>query len=122
MAQVPSPCDVVSIYDLNAILVCAMPCKNDGAMNAAFKQPLTPVGMHPRSSSWTMNAPRLLKPTSETTTWTSTLPPPHNHRVNAAEQAIATFKEHFISALATVDKVYPLQLWDKFLPLTLSLL
>jgi hypothetical protein len=53
------------------------------------------------------------------------LVPPHNHRVNAAERAIATFKEHFISALATVDKNCPLQLWDDFLPqveLTLNLL
>jgi len=50
---------------------------------------------------------------------------PHNHRVNAAERAIATFKEHFILALTTVDKDCPLQLWDDFLPqveLTLNLL
>ena len=38
------------------------------------------------------------------------LVPPHNHRVNAAERAIATFKEHFIAALATVDMHCPLQL------------
>jgi hypothetical protein len=44
------------------------------------------------------------------------LVPPHNHRVNAAEQAIATFKEHFIAALTTVDMHCLLQLWDKFLP------
>jgi hypothetical protein len=51
--------------------------------------------------------------------------PPHNHRVNAAERAIATFKEHFIAALATVDIHCPLQLWDEFLPqveLTLNML
>jgi hypothetical protein len=51
--------------------------------------------------------------------------PPHNHRVNAAKHAIATFKEHFISALATVDKDCPLQLWDNFLlqvELTLNLI
>jgi hypothetical protein len=41
---------------------------------------------------------------------------PHNHRANAAERAIATFKEHFIAALATVNKLCPLQLWDEFLP------
>ncbi len=49
----------------------------------------------------------------------------HNHRVNAAERAIATFKEHFIAALATMDKHCPLQLWDEFLPqveLTLNIL
>jgi hypothetical protein len=38
---------------------------------------------------------------------------PHNHRVNAAEHAIQTFKDHFISALTTTDSELPLQLWDK---------
>ncbi len=53
------------------------------------------------------------------------LVPLHNHQANAAEQAIATFKEHFIAALATVNQLCPLQLWDEFLPqveLTLNLL
>jgi hypothetical protein len=35
---------------------------------------------------------------------------PNNHRVNAAKQAIQTFKAHFISALATTDSKFPLQL------------
>ena len=38
---------------------------------------------------------------------------PHNHRVNAAERAIQTFKDHYISALAMTDSAFPLQLWDK---------
>jgi hypothetical protein len=38
---------------------------------------------------------------------------PHNHRVNVAEHAIQTFKYHFISALATTNSKFPLQLWDK---------
>ncbi len=53
------------------------------------------------------------------------LVPPHNHRVNAAERAIATLKEHFIMGLATVDRNCPLQLWDELLhqvKLTLNLL
>ena len=53
------------------------------------------------------------------------LVPPYNRQVNAAEQAITTFKEHFIAALATVDMHCPLQLWDEFLPqveLTLNML
>ncbi len=53
------------------------------------------------------------------------LVPPHNHQVNAAEQAIATFKEHFIAALATMGMHCPLHLWDEFLPqveLTLNIL
>jgi hypothetical protein len=36
------------------------------------------------------------------------LVPPHNQRVNTAERAIATFKEHFIAALTTVDMHCPL--------------
>jgi hypothetical protein len=38
---------------------------------------------------------------------------PHNHRVNAAECAILTFKDAFIAALATTDCNFPLQLWDR---------
>ena len=41
---------------------------------------------------------------------------PYIHRVNAAEQAIQTFKNHFISGLCTVDSYFPIQLWDKLLP------
>jgi hypothetical protein len=41
---------------------------------------------------------------------------PHNHRVNAAERAIQMFKVHFISALATTDSMFPLQLWDCLTP------
>jgi hypothetical protein len=41
---------------------------------------------------------------------------PHNHRVNAAEHAIQTFKDAFIAALATTDCNFPLQLWDRLAP------
>ena len=37
---------------------------------------------------------------------------PNNHRINAAERAIQTFKNHFISGLSSTDKHWPLQLWD----------
>ena len=51
--------------------------------------------------------------------------PPKEHRVNAAERAIRTFKNHFVSVLCTVDSQYPLAEWDRLLPqtiLTLNLL
>ncbi len=41
---------------------------------------------------------------------------PHNHCVNAAKRVIQTFKDHFISALATIDSKFSLQLWDKLTP------
>ncbi len=40
----------------------------------------------------------------------------NNHRVNAAERAIQTFTVHFISALATTDNNFLLQLWDCLTP------
>jgi hypothetical protein len=51
--------------------------------------------------------------------------PLHNHQANATKRAIATFKKHFIAALATIDMLCPLQLRDEFLPqveLTLNML
>ena len=50
---------------------------------------------------------------------------PNNHRVNAAERAIQTFKSYFLAGLACVDKEFPLQLWCYLLfqaELTLNLL
>eukprot|EP00804_Cyclotella_cryptica_P001099 CCRYP_008385-RA/>CCRYP_008385-RA protein AED:0.18 eAED:0.13 QI:0/0/0/1/0.4/0.16/6/0/1406 len=37
---------------------------------------------------------------------------PNNHRINAAERAIQTFKNHFISGLCSTDSNWPLQIWD----------
>ena len=47
------------------------------------------------------------------------------HRRNRAEQAIQTFKAHFLTILAGVDPKFPPYLWDLLLPqaeLTLNLL
>ena len=37
---------------------------------------------------------------------------PTNHRVNAAERAIQTHKNHSIAGLASTDSHWPLQLWE----------
>jgi hypothetical protein len=53
------------------------------------------------------------------------LVPPHCHRRNAAERAIRTFKEQFVTGLSSVDPAFPLHLWDRLLPqaeITLNLL
>jgi hypothetical protein len=53
------------------------------------------------------------------------LVPPHCHRCNAAERAIRTFKEHFVTGLSSVDPTFPLHLWDRLLPqaeITLNIL
>jgi hypothetical protein len=51
--------------------------------------------------------------------------PPKELRVNAAEQAIWTFKNHFVSVLCTVHSKFQVTEWDCLLPqttLTLNLL
>ena len=50
---------------------------------------------------------------------------PHIHQCNAAKRATRTFKNHFIAALCSTDKDFPLHPWDKSLPqaiVTLNLL
>ena len=42
--------------------------------------------------------------------------PAHQHRRNAAERAIQTWKHHFISGLASTDPTFPLNAWDYLLP------
>jgi hypothetical protein len=53
------------------------------------------------------------------------LAPPGQHRTNAAERAIRTFKNHFIAVMSTTDKGFPLELWDELIAqaeLTLNLM
>jgi hypothetical protein len=46
------------------------------------------------------------------------LTPADQHRRNAAERAIQTFKGHFISVLAGVSDDYPINRWDELIPQT----
>lgn len=53
------------------------------------------------------------------------LVPPHLHRTNSAERAIATFKDHFIAGISSTDSSFPMHLWCRLIPLattTLNLL
>jgi hypothetical protein len=59
----------------------------------------------------TMNA---LKPSNEGVDYQ--LVPPGIHHRNAAERAICTFKNHFIAGLCSIDKHFPLHLWDRLVP------
>jgi hypothetical protein len=119
---------VAYIYDLNAILVHAMPSKNNAAIIAAFSDIFSTLAMHgyaPTLNVMDNECSKVVKAHIKAKKMNVHLVPPHNHRINVAERVIATFKEHFIAGLATVDKDCPLQLWDEFLSqieLTLILL
>ena len=40
------------------------------------------------------------------------LVPPENHRKNAAERAIQTFKNHFLAGIASLPPDFPMSEWD----------
>ncbi len=87
-AQVPSPCDHSATCNTWSwpIFTTSMPSLSGpyhpGQMarllplSKTSSRHSTPMDMHPHSMSWTMSAPRQLKPTSGATTWTSTSSPP----------------------------------------------
>ena len=53
------------------------------------------------------------------------LVPPAQHRRNAAERAIRTFKNHFLAGLASLPQAFPISEWDRLIAqalLTLNLL
>ncbi len=116
------------IYDLNAIIVCPTALHTDASFIAAFTEVFTIL--HARDYQPALNimdneCSKAVEKHIHANRMTIQLVPPHNHCVNAAKQAIKTFKEHSVAALATVDNLCPLQLWDKFLPqvkLTLNLI
>jgi hypothetical protein len=119
---------VAYIYALSAILVHTMPSKTNSAMIAAFTEIL--ANLNAREYAPTLNVmdnegSKIVEAPIRSNHMDIHLVPPHNHRVNTAKCAIATFKDHFISALTKVDRNCPLQLCDDFLPqvkLTLNLL
>ena len=116
------------VFDLNAITVHAIPSCTDASMVTAFSEVITTLktgGYCPALNVMDNECSAAVEKYISSEQINIQLVPPHNHRVNAAERAIATFKEHFIAALATVDMHCPLQLWDEFLlqvELTLNML
>ncbi len=119
---------VAYIYDLNAIIVWAMPSCTNASMVQAFTKVISILkfsGYHPELNVMDNECSAAVKKYIWSEAINIQLIPPHNHPANAAKHAIASFKEHFITALATVDMLCPLQLWDEFLPqveLTLNML
>ena len=73
-------------------------------------------GFAPKFERLDNEAPKRLRDYMTTMKIQFQLAPPHSHRRNAAERAIRTFKNHFISILCTTDPDFPLNLWDKLLP------
>jgi len=106
-------------YETNAILVKAIANVDDRSIFAAYKEifeTLEAKGYKPKMNVMDNQATKYIKKFLTEKECDLQLVEPHNHRVNAAERAIQMFKNAFIAALATTDRDFLLQLWDKLAP------
>ena len=115
-------------YDSNAILAEPMKSRHGPAILSAYKllhAKLCAAGLRPQLQRLDNECSDSLKAYMSAQDIDFQLVPPGVHRRNAAERAIRTFKNHFIAGLCSVDKDFPLHLWDRLLPqalLSLNLL
>jgi hypothetical protein len=110
---------VLSHYESNAILATPIVGLDDVSIFNAYKkyfEDLTVKGFKPKLNVMDNQATKHIKKILTENDCKLQMVKPHNHRVNAAEQAIQTFKAAFIAALATTDSDFPLRLWDRLTP------
>jgi hypothetical protein len=102
-------------YESNSILATPIAGLDDTSIFEAYKtrfKELEAKGFKPKLNVMDNQATKHIKQFLTKNECKLQLVEPHNHRVNAAERAIQTFKDAFIAALATTDSNFPLQLWD----------
>ena len=115
-------------FDSNSIHVQPLKSRHDNDTIKAYEDiynMLKQRGQKPRLHWLDDEASKALKNVIHKEQTEYQLTPPHIHRRNAAERAIRTFKNHFISGLCSVDKNFPLHSWCRLLDqaeLTLNML
>jgi hypothetical protein len=115
-------------YDSNLILAEPMKTRSAQSILTAYKTvhaQLCRSGLRPQLQRLDNECSAALKDYMREEHIDFQLVPPGSHRRNAAERAIRTFKNHFIAGLCSVDKNFPLHLWDRLVPqavITLNLL
>ena len=110
---------VAYVYGPNAIIVRPIKNRSDASMVEAYQDVykyLEDRGFKPQFNVTDNKCSKAIKDFLKQQQATIQIVEPDNHRVNAAERAIQTFKNHFIAGLSTVDKNFPMQLWDQLLP------
>ena len=102
-------------YDTNYIFAIPITTTSNEAILDAFKtvfDRLVAHGYNPTLNVTDNQASTVLKQFVHSRHCDIQFVEPHNHRVNAAERAIQTFKNHFISGLCITDKQFPFHLWS----------
>ncbi len=106
-------------YKTNAILVKAINFFDDHSIYKAYKEVFAMLeanGYKPKMTVMDNQATKYIKQFLTKKECALQVVELQNHRVNAAERAIQTFKDAFITALAMRDSEFPLQLRDKLAP------
>jgi hypothetical protein len=104
---------VAYIYDLKASIVWAMPSCTNAFVVQAFTKVISILksgGYHLALNVMDNKCSAAVKKYIWSKLINLQLVPPHNHQVDSAKRAIATFKEHFIGTLACIDVLCPLKL------------
>jgi hypothetical protein len=119
---------VCYVYDCNYIKVIPMKSRSASEWVKSYDtvhQELTVKGFKPKLQTLDTEASTVLKNFFTVNDIAYQLVQPHCQRRNAAESAIKTFKEHFVTGISSVEPAFPLHLWDRLLPqaeITLNLL
>jgi hypothetical protein len=109
--------DLMVLYDWDSNHIFAQPFKNrtshciKDAYKALHKR-LCAAGLRPKLQRLDNECSAILKQFLKDKNVDYQLVPPGVHRRNAAERAICTFQNHFITDLCSIDKDFPLHLWD----------
>jgi hypothetical protein len=106
-------------YDSNSILAEPLKTWTGQAILAAYKVQHTKLcnaGLCPKFQHLDNESSEALKQCMSNEGVDYQLVPPGMHHHNAAERAIRTFKNHFIAGMCSVDKHFPLHLWDWLVP------
>ena len=115
-------------HDSNGILVAPLKSRNATTIVEAWKnlfECLTKHGHKTKVFILDNGFSTLLKNTLKLNNLEYQLVLLNIYRRNAAERAIQTFKNHFLSVLATADQSFPITEWDRLIPqkeMTLNLL
>eukprot|EP00804_Cyclotella_cryptica_P000090 CCRYP_013749-RA/>CCRYP_013749-RA protein AED:0.16 eAED:0.11 QI:0/0/0/1/0/0/3/0/1031 len=105
-------------YRSNAIIVRALKDQTDKSLIAAFQdvyEYLTDHGFQSKLNVMDNQCSKVVKMYIRLTKAAIQLVNPDDHRVNAAERAIQTWKEHWLSGMGTLDPTCPIQLWCQFI-------
>ena len=119
---------IAYVYDINAIIASPIKSRTSETLLETHKKIITMLerrGYTPKFHWLDNEASSALKSYNADKDIRFQLTPPNIHRRNAAERAIRTWKNHFISGLCSTDPNFPLHLWDRLIEqanITLNLL